>query len=273
MFNAVDSRLLGLVVAVVVLAVAEIGYQTAKRARDAGTGTPAAAGVQAALFTVVGLMLAFSFSLSLNRYDARRPAFTTERIALGTVVQRTELLDSPAAQKMHAYLKLYLDARIAFVEADADEKARAKSVSATDALQREMWALTTAVARKNDRSTEFPLFVSSLNGAFDAAGLQSAVTSAHIPDPVMIVLITIVLIAVGVLGFNTGSAGERNVWPMLLLGVTMGLVIGIILDLDHPQGGLIQVNFAPLIDDRQLFDSGPQSERATPYRVAARAVT
>ena len=273
MFNAVDSRLLGLVVAIVVLVVAELGYHVARRARNAGAGTPASAGVQAALFTVVGLMLAFSFNLSLNRYDARRNAVTTEANAIGTAIQRTELLDSPAAQKMHAYLKLYLDARIAFVEADADERARADATRETEALQREMWALTTAIARTNDRSTEFPLFVSSLNSAFDAAGLQSAVTLAHIPDSVMIVLITIVLIAVGVLGYNTGSAGERNVWPMLLLGVTMGLVIGIILDLDHPQGGLIQVNFSPLIDDRQLFDAGPQSEVVIPLRVAARAAS
>jgi hypothetical protein len=88
----------------------------------------------------------------------------------------------------------------------------------------------------------------------------------------VIILITIVLIAVGVLGFNTGSADERNVWPMPLLGVTMGLVIGIILDLEHPQGGLIQVTFSPLIDDRNLFDDGPQSSGVTPVRVAARVV-
>lgn len=254
MFDAIDSRLLGLIVAVVVLGVAEFGFLLAKRSRDEGKTTPSAAGIQAAMFTIVGLLLAFCFSLALGRFDARRAAVVTEANAIGTTILRTELLDDATAPRMRAFLKEYLEQRIVFVASDADEQTRARSDLATTALQREMWSLTADVARRNDRSTELPLFITSLNGTIDASNLQAGVTTAHIPDAVTGTLIIIVLIAVGVLGFNTGKMGERSIGPMLLLAVTLGLVIGIILDLDHPQRGLIQVNLAPLINDRQLFN-------------------
>ena len=255
MFNTIDSRLLGFFVAVVVLGVAEVGYQLSKRSPDDGKGAASGAGTQAAIFTIVGLLLAFCFSLALGRFDARRAAVVSEANAIGTVILRTDLLDDDAATRMRAYLKDYLEARIAFVASDADEDARARSDLATLALQRQMWSLTASVARRNERSTELPIFISSLNSAFDASTLQAGVTTAHIPDAVMTTLIMIVLIAVGVLGFNTGKSGERNVGPMLLLAVTLGLVIGIILDLDHPQRGLIQVNLTTLTNDRQLFNN------------------
>lgn len=253
MFNAIDFRLLGLVVTLVVIGVAELGYQVAKRNPATDAGAAGRAGIQAAMFTVVGLLLAFSFSLALGRFDARRTAVITEANAIGSTIMRCDLLDDGAAGRMRSYLKDYLEQRIAFVAADADDEARARADRASDTLQREMWSLTASTARRNDRSTEFPLFVSSLNSTFDAAGLQAGVTSAHIPDAIMILLILIVLIAVGILGFNTGKSGERNVGPMLLLAVTFGLVIGMILDLDHPQRGLVLVNLTPLTADRQLF--------------------
>ncbi len=259
MFNALDFRVLGLVVTLVVIGVAEVGYQLAKRSAAADTGSAGRAGIQAAMFTVVGLLLAFSFALAMGRFDARRTAVVTEANAIGTTIMRSELLDDAAASRMRSYLKDYLEQRIAFVAADADDDARARSERASDALQREMWSLTASTAQRNDRSTEFPLFVSSLNSTMDAAGLQAGVTSAHIPDAIMILLISIVLIAVGVLGYNTGKSGERNVGPMLLLAVTFGLVIGMILDLDHPQRGLVLVNLTPLTADRQLFGD-PQAK-------------
>jgi hypothetical protein len=252
MFNAMDSRLLGFLVAVVVLGVAELGYQFAKRGRPSDASS-SVAGIQAPIFTIVGLLLAFCFSLALGRFDARRTTVVTEANAIGTTIMRAELLDRADAAQMRSYLKDYLEQRIAFVAADNDDAARAQADQASNVLQRAMWSLTATTARRNDRSTEFPLFVSSLNSTMDAAGLQAGVTSAHIPDAVMLVLILIVLIAVGVLGFNTGRSGERSVGPMLLLAITLGLVIGIILDLDHPQRGLIQVNLTPLTADRQLF--------------------
>jgi hypothetical protein len=254
-FNTIDLRLLGFFVAVVVLGVAEVGYQLSKRSHDDGKGAASGAGIQAAMFTIVGLLLAFCFSLALGRFDARRAAVVTEANAIGTAILRTDLLDDHAASRMRAYLKDYLEARIAFVASDADEDARVRSDVATVALQRQMWSLTAGIARRSERSTELPLFIASLNTAFDASTLQAGVTTAHIPDAVMTTLIIIVLIAVGVLGSNTGRSGDRNVGPMLLLAVTLGLVIGIILDLDHPQRGMIQVNLAALTNDRQLFNN------------------
>ena len=89
--------------------------------------------------------------------------------------------------------------------------------------------------------------------ASETAEIQRTRRLRRVAMIAVITLVILVLIAVGILGFNTGKSGERNVGPMLLLAVTFGLVIGMILDLDHPQRGLVLVNLTPLTADRQLF--------------------
>jgi len=92
MFDALDTRLLALIVGVLVFVAAELGFRAARRLPQ-GTGDPSFDLVQAATFTIVGLLLGFSFSLALNRYDARRTAVLDEANAIGTTVLRSELLD------------------------------------------------------------------------------------------------------------------------------------------------------------------------------------
>lgn len=76
-------------------------------------------------------------------------------------------------------------------------------------------------------------------------------TTARIPDAIMLILIFIVLISVGLLGARTGLAGRRAVLPMVLLSLVLALVVSMIVDLDRPQRGLILVSLAPLDSLRQ----------------------
>lgn len=202
--------------------------------------------VQAATYTMLGLLLGFSFSLGLSRYDARRAVLINEANAIGTTYLRTDLLDARTAAAMRANLRLYLDQRIDFALAAPDPAQRALVAARSSRLQRHMWALAIGAARRDPHSTMTPLFISSLNDTIDRSAEQEAVLDAHIPDIVIYALVLIMLIAASMLGYGFGLQGRRAVVSKVLLALTLALVIGLITDLDRSQRGLIRVNLAPL---------------------------
>ncbi len=245
-FNVVPTWLVMLAVLILVLAAYEFGGQLARTRWSAGVSAEPAMAVQAAAYTMLGLLLGFSFSLGLSRFDSRRTVLINEANAIGTTYLRTDLLDATTAAAVRADLRLYLDERIDYALAAADPAQRAVVAARSGRLQRAMWTLAMAASRHDPHSTMTPLFVSALNETIDLSAEQGAVLDAHIPDIVFFALVLIMLIAASMLGYAFGLQAARAVVSKLLLALTLALVIGLIIDLDRPQQGLIRVNLEPL---------------------------
>jgi hypothetical protein len=256
--NAAPTWLVMLVVLILVLAAYEFGGRLARTRWSAGVSPEPAMAVQAAAYTMLGLLLGFSFSLGLSRFDARRTVLIDEANAIGTTYLRTDLLDPRTASALRADLRRYVDERIDFALAATDPTQRTLVAARSRRLQEDMWALAMAASRRDPHSTMTPLFVSALNETIDLSTEQGAVLDAHIPDIVFFALVLIMLIAASMLGYGFGLQGRRAVVSKVLLALTLALVIGLILDLDRPQRGLIRVNLEPLQTLQRSF-SRPQS--------------
>ncbi|HEY6325933.1 MAG TPA: hypothetical protein VIW73_05380, partial [Candidatus Cybelea sp.] len=188
----------------------------------------------------------FSFSLSLGRYDARRGVVVQEANAIGTTFLRTSLLPSSLAAEMRGDLRKYVGRRIEFVLAETDARDRQIATEKSVELQRAMWRLAMAAARRDPRSTTAPLLVASLNETIDLSTEEEAVQEAHIPDIVIIGLVLIILAASSMTGYGFGLQDRHPVLSSVLFAATFAIAIGLVLDLDRPQRGLIQINLAPL---------------------------
>ncbi len=241
-----NTWLVGLVMVVLVILVGELGFRVAKR-RDGQFIDETSLGIiQAAAFTLVALLLGFSFSLALSRYDSRRAQTVSEANAIGTLLLRVQLLDPADRPVMQRYIASYATARLQFARAGIDRNAQIPQQKKSDALQRQMWALAMSAAARDRRSTLTPLFVQSLNDTIDMSGEQAAALNAHIPDLVLYILIIVILIAAGLLGFSLGKSGKKTYIPVSMLGIILALVVATILDLDRPQRGFIRVDLTPL---------------------------
>jgi hypothetical protein len=247
-----DTRITAIVVAVLFLVVGELGYRWGKRSAAIGQEQPLETTLAAA-FGVVALLLAFSFQLSVTRFDERRAVLVREANAIGTTILRTELLDPATRTTVRAKLKDYVKARIDVSGAGVDQAAAAAAEQRSDALQSDLWRLAMTTARRDPRSTTTPLFITTLNEMIDLSGEQKAVLAAIIPEPIIITLLVIVLISGLLLGIHFGRTGKRGPAVFVLFAVMLGLVIGIILDMDRPQHGLIKIDLAPLRDLNKLF--------------------
>lgn len=247
-----DARVIAAVVAALFLVAAELGFQWGRRGAYGGHDQPLGTTLAAA-FGVVGLLLAFSFSLSVSRFDLRRADLVDEANAIGTTILRTQLLDTATGVAMRAKLADYVETRIAFARAGANASDRARANEQSAGLQRAMWQLAMQTARRDPHSTMTPLFVQSLNETIDSGARHDAALAAIIPVPIVIVLLFIVLASGVLLGIDFGRKGSRSPVVQVVFAVMLGLVIGVILDMDRPQHGLIRIDISPLEQLRDLL--------------------
>ncbi|MFZ1019230.1 MAG: hypothetical protein WAN39_15325 [Candidatus Cybelea sp.] len=241
--------------AILIFAANELGFRFG-RGKGPGLGAqdPSAV-VQGAAFTVLALLLGFSFALALGRYDARRGALMRESNAIATTWLRSQLLDSQAAQAARADLRIYVAERIAFAQADTDPNRRLAADEKSSAVQRGLWHAALQSARRDPHSTMVPLFIAALNDAINLSIEERAVLTTHIPDVVIIGLLLIAFIASAMMGYGFGRQGQRALIFKASFAVMLAIAFGLVLDLDRPQRGLIRVSLAPLQAVQRLMET------------------
>ncbi len=245
-----------LVSALLIFAMSEVGFRLGRERGPVQNGRDPSILVQTSAFTLLALLLGFSFSLALNRYDARRSALLREANAINTAFLRAQLLDTGVASAERADLRVYIDERLAYAQNDADPKLRQMADAKSAELQRGMWRLGAEAARKDPHSTLVPLFVNALNDAVALSREEAAILNAHIPDVVVVGLLIIALIASAMMGYGFGREGKRALVFKAIFAVMVALVFGLVLDLDRPQRGLIRVSLGPMQAVQQLMDTG-----------------
>jgi hypothetical protein len=202
-----------------------------------------------AVLGLLALLLGFTFSMSLDRYEVRRSLVVQEANALGTLWTRTQLLENTERDAINGHLRFYLAARLSWSEAEKDDGALRRA----QLEQRAVWELIRQAVRKD---ANYPLtqgVVDAANGAFDAASARTAARSAHVPDRVFAVLVLYALLSAAMLGYTSAIKGHPHRFATGVVLILLTLALGIILDLDRPRSGAIQVSQAPLEALQQDF--------------------
>jgi len=119
----VNEYVIWLLLLALLAAVTEAGYWLGRRAKARGGDEAAASDdhtreVQTALFAVLGLLLAFTYSMAVSRFDDRKQALTAETSAIQTAYLRTQLLPAPLQTTEAALLRQYVDVRLASARPD-----------------------------------------------------------------------------------------------------------------------------------------------------------
>lgn len=107
-----------------------------------------------------------------------------------------------------------------------------------------------AIAATNDdpRPVTTGAFVKSLNDLIDSQGKRNALLQMHVPDVVIMLLFVVFISSGGILGYSGGLSGKRIIAPVVLVSFLITLIVFIIIDLDRPKRGLIQVNQSVMIE-------------------------
>src|SRR5882672_10352973 len=175
------------------LALQWLGTYVGRRHRSVGITDPGGA-AEGAVFAVLGLFLAFSFSGAGNRFDQRRQLIVQEANAIGTAWLRIDILPQDRQPAMRDLFRRYLDARLETYRLVPDMPAVAKANSRAMQLQRDIWSASVDAARASGETAPFTVYLTSLNPVFDITTTRTAVTRFHPPTAVflMIGLLTLV---------------------------------------------------------------------------------
>jgi hypothetical protein len=199
--------------------------------------------VVTAVLGLLALLLAFTFALAVDRFEARRRLVFEESNAIGTTYLRAQLLDEPHRTRISRLLIGYADNRIALARASPG-RTRMALAEANGRFITELWAAT-AAAFDSIKHLEFSnSLLESMNRLIDLDAARRAERLAHLPAIVFAVLLIYLVVTAGVLGYVlVGWRGRVSACFMLLL-LLLSLVL--VVDLDRPVGGVQREDQAPM---------------------------
>lgn len=214
--------------------------------------------IQASLLGVLALLLGFTFSLSLQRYDSRSAAVVDEANAIGTAYLRAQLLPSSVRDETRVLLRGYLDLRIqasaiTMVHDSERQELLTKSNQHLDAL----WQNARQAAEEDGRPVTSGLFIQSLNELIDSFGRRDAALNRHVPELVLFLLFGTFLLAMCIIGYASGVAGRRASFVTYIMVILIVLLVFMIIDLDRPRRGLIEISQKSMTDLQVTINAEP----------------
>jgi hypothetical protein len=192
--------------------------------------------VLGATLTLLGLLIGFSFSMAVNRYDQRKYYEEAEANAIGTEYVRADLLPAGDAARVHELLKKYLDQRVLFYTT-RDEQSVAKLNSDTAELQSQLWsAVLPGAAAQPDPIRA--LVVSGMNDVLNSQGYTQAAWWDRIPIAAWGLMGAIAICCNVLIGYGAHKTDRRI---FLIMPIAVSIAFFLISDIDSPHGGAIRV--------------------------------
>jgi hypothetical protein len=221
-----------------------------EREGDAGKGVGA---VEGAVYGLLGLLLAFTFSGAAARYDSRRLLIVEEANAIGTAYLRLELLPAEARTSLKEKFRQYVDSRLEIYRKLPDIKAAKAALDQSTSYQNAIWAEAVATCQSESSPSATMLLLPALNQMIDITTTRTVSTQVHPPSVVYGLLMGLALVSALLAGFSMGENPSHNWLHTLLYAAVLSLAIYVILDLEYPRMGLIRVDAADqlLMDVRQ----------------------
>ena len=189
-----------------------------------------------ATLTLLGLLIGFSFSMAISRYDQRKNYEEAEANAIGTEYVRADLLPPKDSARVRELLKKYLDERVLFY-ATRDSGWLAKINRDTAELQNKLWAAVQPAASAQPTCV-MALVLSGMNDVLNSQGYTQAAWWNRIPLAAWALMAAIAICCNVLIGYG---ARRRDWHTFLILPIAASLAFFLIADIDSPRGGSIRV--------------------------------
>ena len=191
--------------------------------------------VQAATLTLLALIIGFTFSMAITRYDQRKNYEEAEANAIGTEYLRADLLPSEDAAHARELLRKYLERRIAFYQA-RDDSSLGQIDADTTKLEAELWS-TVLRAAKVQPTLVVALAVSGMNDVLNSRGYTQAAWWNRIPVAAWAMMGLIAIAGNLMVGYGAHRRGAF----LFVLPIVVSIAFLLIADIDSPRGGIIRV--------------------------------
>jgi hypothetical protein len=201
-----------------------------------------------AIFGLLGLVIAFTFSGAVGRFEDRRHLITEEANNIGTAWLRIDLLPVEVQPGMRDLFRRYLDARLETYKLLQDETARNLKIAESLSLQEEIWKTTVGNMHKPGAAGSAPMLLpQALNAMIDITTSRVVAARNHPPQVIFMLLPVLMLIGAMLVGFDMAANKQRQWLHMAAFAAVMSLVAYMIIDIEFPRLGLIRIDAADLV--------------------------
>jgi hypothetical protein len=209
------------------------------------------------ILALQAFLLAVTIGMASDRFDTRRGIVLAEANSIGTTYLRAGYLPDPASAQIRELLREYVPIRI--VPTDVNPVDLAADIQRSQQILDELWAISEDVARTTDQGDLVSLYLESLNETIDLNETRiTAGLYARVPETVVLLLVGGSALGLGMVGYSAGLTKRRGLLNAFVLVLALGAVIMVVVDLDRPRDGFIQVSQQPLLDlQRQIGPPAP----------------
>ena len=262
----VDAWVVALSLLAACFAMSELAYRMSRRTAAAGRSRKDHySSVQAMVAALLGLLLAFTVSMAVSRFESRKAAVVNESNAIGTAFLRVALLPEPEQSRAVEAIRDYIDVRLELVRPEQYLSDESDMKDQQSALQRELWSLGVSAAKDAERAVPTSLYLQAVNEVIDSAERRDAGLRNHVPESILFMIFVVALAAMAVIGYVSGITGGRSLAAALVLAMVVAVVVFVILDFDRPYRGIITVSQQSMVDVRDFVEQGlPQPWEETP---------
>lgn len=213
-------------------------------------------GVAGAVLSLTAFVLAFTFAIVADRYDARKALVRDDANAIRVAYQRADFLPEADRGKSRQLLRKYLDTRLAFAQTEIMEHADVvRTLAETDRIQRGLWQIAVANARLDMNSDVAALYIEALNEMNSVHASRLAIgVRTRVPIGIWIVLYALTILGMVSMGYHAGISGSKRSKATWMVAIAFGMVIALIAALDRPTG--VRVTQQPLVDLQQFMSAG-----------------
>jgi hypothetical protein len=195
--------------------------------------------IRATTLTLSGLLIGFTFQMSISRYEQRKNYEAAEANAISTEYMRADLLPSAGAATVRSLLRVYVDERVSFYTAQ-DEKQIRQINARTAQLQTELWAAVLGTSGMPPTAIA-SLAIVGMNDVLNSQAYTQAAWWNRIPVSAWLLMAAIAVISHFLVGYGAKNTQAERIF-LAVLPLVVAISFLLIADIDSPRYGIIRVN-------------------------------
>lgn len=198
--------------------------------------------IDGAVFGLMGLLIAFTFTGAASRFNDRRDLVTQHVNAIGTAWLRLDLLAEPEREKARDGFRRYVDTQMEIVR-NVGEPAKARDgIARLSSIQQEIWETLVHAARTDKSLPLAQVVLPPANEMFDLSTTRLMAAQQHPPPAVFVMLGILVLVSGLLAGYGMAKAERQSALHLLGFATILAISVYIILDIEYPRLGLVRID-------------------------------
>jgi hypothetical protein len=193
---------------------------------------------EGSIYAILGLLLAFTFSMAGNHYDQRKYLILEEANCISTVILRCDLYPDSIAKPIKSHLKNYLDSRINYYQSEGED--RIQELKNANEVFENIWTICATSSKKPELLIASGQMIPALNAMNDIVTSRDAARTTHVPGIINWMLIALAYLASFYSGFQRSSKLNMNRISIVLFALLTSMVFYLILDLDRSKSGFVR---------------------------------